>query len=65
MGGLRGRGEGVSEARRHARGEKEGRHGEVRELFMHKVFGALTGFRYICWEVESDLDAVDIHKYNL
>lgn len=38
MGGLRGRGEGVTEARRRTGGEKEVRDGEVKELFIHKVF---------------------------
>lgn len=38
VGGLRGRGEGVSEAGRCTGGEKEVRDGEVKELFIHKVF---------------------------
>lgn len=40
MGGLRVRGEGLSAA--GTGGEKEVRDGEVKELFIHKVFGALT-----------------------
>lgn len=77
VGGLRGRGEGVSEAGRRTGGEKEVRDGEVEELFIHKVFWCTrTGWSNLVrlerlwgtWETFLHLDAGGIqwlHKYPL